>query len=299
MKNLIIPVDKDLNSTIKLNTNFPFIVSHDDLSEYVGGFVNWHKQSALEIAVVLEGSINVSVLEREETMVVGDGFLILPERLHTLKPNKDHKVAKYFTLIFEPHLLTGYKGSFFEQHYYLPALSRKETFFKFGVQEDWTKPVFDQMKWIYERFPNDTPEFQLAVQRIIQDIWIILWHNLMSMQREGVSTQHDTRILDMIEYLHNNYSSKFSLTDMAISSNVSRGECCRFFKKMMHMTISSYLMEYRISKAVGFLETTNLSISEISETVGFSSISYFIDSFKKKTKYSPLTYKKMLRKVQL
>lgn len=295
MKNRIVPVDKDLNSTFKLNPVFPFVLSRDDLSDYVGGFVNWHKQTALEIAIVLEGSINVTVLEREETMEVGDGFLILPERLHTLKPSKDAKAARYFTFIFEPVLLTGFKGSFFEHAFYSPALSKKKAFYKFNIQEKWTHPIYEQMKWVYDQEVEDSPAFQLNVQRILQDIWIILWNNLLFKEEEGERKQHNARILKMIEYLHTNYSSKFTLTDMATQSNVSRGECCRYFKKMMHMTISDYLMEYRVSKAIELLESTDISISEISETVGFSSQSYFIKSFKKKTRLSPLAYRKLLK----
>ncbi|WP_052421352.1 AraC family transcriptional regulator [Paenibacillus sp. FSL R7-0273] len=295
MKNLIIPVDMDLNSTIKLNPMYPFLLSRDDLSEYVGGFVNWHKQSAIEISIVLEGSINVTVLEREETMEVGDGFLILPERLHTLKPHKDAKVVKYFTFIFEPSLLTGFKGSFFEHAYYLPALSKQETFFKFNIQDKWTHPIFEQMKWAYDHESEGSPAFQLKVQRIIQDVWILLWNNLLSKEEDGSRKHHNSRILKMIEYLHTNYSSKFSLSDMATHCNVSRGECCRYFKKMMHMTISEYVMEFRVSKAVELLKSTDLAISEISESVGFSSQSYFIESFKKKMRLSPLAYRKFLK----
>jgi len=66
---------------------------------------------------------------------------------------------------------------------------------------------------------------------------------------------------------------------------------------MMHMTISDYLMEFRVSRAVELLESTDLTISEISETVGFNSQSYFIASFKKKTRLSPLAYKKLLKRV--
>lgn len=289
-----VPVDKDLNTLIKLDPAFPFIVYHDDLQEFTGGFVNWHKQTSLEIAVVLEGSLDVSVLEQEETMCVGDAFLILPERLHTVKPNPHHTAAKYYTLVFEPELLTGFKGSFFDRQYYTPALGRSETFFKFDTSQPWSQPVFDMLAWIYERFPDESPGFELAVQRRVQDIWLLLWEHLLSQVKEGAPQQHNTRILDMIEYLHTHYAAKFSLADMAAHSNISRGECCRFFKKMMHTTISEYLAEYRLAKALELLETTHLTITEISETVGFSSPSYFIQTFRQKTGYTPLAYRNLL-----
>ena len=39
-----IPVDNELNTLLKLNPEFPLAISHDDLSTYKNGFVNWHKQ---------------------------------------------------------------------------------------------------------------------------------------------------------------------------------------------------------------------------------------------------------------
>lgn len=128
--------------------------------------------------------------------------------------------------------------------------------------------------------------------RSLQDIWILLFENLISKQKDSIQNQHGAKLLSMIEYLHSSYNEKFSLSDMADKVNVSRGECCRFFKKMMHMTISQYLLEYRISKAIEMIEHTELTIAEISEEVGFSSNSFFIKSFRKKTGLTPLSYKK-------
>lgn len=287
-----VPVDSDLNALIKHDTAFPFAFYHDDLSNFVGGFVNWHKQSALEISVVLEGGVTVSVLEKEETVAEGEAFLILPKCLHMVRPSKGHKVARYFTLIFEPALLTGFKGSFFERAYYLPALTRKEQFFKFSDADAWSSFVFEQLYWVYERFPDDTPVFQLALQRKLQDIWIVLWEQLISKAKEGDWAQNSARILEMIDYLHEHYGHKFSLDDMASHAHVSRSECCRYFKRMMRMTISDFLKEYRLSAAAEFLENTEMTIAEIADAAGFSSASYFILSFRQKTGYTPLAYRR-------
>lgn len=51
---------------------------------------------------------------------------------------------------------------------------------------------------------------------------------------------------------------------------MSRNECCWYFKQMMNMTITEYLLEYRLSKAAELLETSGLSISEIAWKTGFA-----------------------------
>lgn len=104
------------------------------------------------------------------------------------------------------------------------------------------------------------------------------------------------KILDMISYIHDHYTEKFSLTDMAAHLAVSRSECSRYFKKAMHITISEYLLEYRLAQAVGLLETSTMNITEIAHAAGFCDASYFIRRFQEKLRCSPEKYRKQLYK---
>lgn len=96
----------------------------------------------------------------------------------------------------------------------------------------------------------------------------------------------------MIEYLRKNYQDKYSLSSIAEHLNISRGECCRHFKKCMRMTISEYLLEYRIGKACELLTNTDKRITDIAHTVGFESTSNFSMLFQKKTGKTPREYRK-------
>ncbi|MCM1212740.1 MAG: AraC family transcriptional regulator [Blautia sp.] len=71
---------------------------------------------------------------------------------------------------------------------------------------------------------------------------------------------------------------------------MSRNECCRYFKHMMNMTITEYLLEYRLSKAAALLESSDLSITEIAGQTGFCDVSYFIKMFRRKTGSTPKAY---------
>ena len=50
---------------------------------------------------------------------------------------------------------------------------------------------------------------------------------------------------------------------------------------MIHMTPWEYLLEYRLSRSLELLDKKDLSISEIAEMTGFSTVSYYITAFKK------------------
>lgn len=122
-------------------------------------------------------------------------------------------------------------------------------------------------------------------------IWLELCTKIFSADKAPKEHPQDVRILQMLEYLRKHYDRKFSLSDMADTFHISRGECCRFFKKMMGMTISEYLLEYRLTKSMELLNSTSLSITEIAHAVGFISSSNYSALFKEKTGYSPREYR--------
>jgi two-component system response regulator YesN len=58
------------------------------------------------------------------------------------------------------------------------------------------------------------------------------------------------------------------------------------------MHFSEHLNEIRILHAKRLLTTTGISISEISESIGYTDQSYFGKVFKKSTGHTPLEYRK-------
>ncbi|MGI5959681.1 MAG: AraC family transcriptional regulator [Massiliimalia sp.] len=291
MNPLVIPVDQNLNALLPIGTPaFPIQLFHDNLKNFTNGFVNWHRQKTIEISVVKKGAVLVQTLGREQKVCAGDGFLIFPGRLHAVKP-WGNQPAEYTTLIFDPVLLTGYRGSFWEEVYYLPYLGHGCLFF-WGACAD-AQPAFEKLSWIFSLWDSSlTPEKQLQIQRLLQDSWAVLADKIFSQQTIPESPAESRRLFDMVDYLHEHYQEKFSLTDMAAHICVSRGECSRFFKRMMHMTISEYLTEYRIAKSMELLEQGEQNITQIAESVGFSTVSYFICRFRQKVGQSPLAYQK-------
>ena len=66
----------------------------------------------------------------------------------------------------------------------------------------------------------------------------------------------------------------------------------RFFKKHTGMTCVDYINDYRMAKAIEFLQNKNLSVMEVSLLVGMHNISYFNRIFKKKYQMTPREYRK-------
>jgi AraC-like DNA-binding protein len=96
----------------------------------------------------------------------------------------------------------------------------------------------------------------------------------------------------MLSWIHLHYAEKIMLNDIARAGQLSRSECCRYFKRILNTTPLNYILEYRIQKSLFLLQQTDTSVTEVAYQVGFNSTSYFIDKFRKSMHMTPLAYKK-------
>lgn len=101
-------------------------------------------------------------------------------------------------------------------------------------------------------------------------------------------------VYSVCDYLSENCEKNISLDKLADHFFLSKYYLCRIFKEITNYTISEYINIHRILKAKNLLETTKLSISEISSMLGFESLTYFEKIFKTYTNLSPLRYRKTL-----
>lgn len=100
-------------------------------------------------------------------------------------------------------------------------------------------------------------------------------------------------ILKAIEYINSNIVNPIGIDSICEYVHLSKYHFCRNFKKATGMTVMQYILNTRIVLAKHMLEKGSLSIIEISELCGFSSISYFCRAFKEKTAMTPLQYKNL------
>lgn len=87
--------------------------------------------------------------------------------------------------------------------------------------------------------------------------------------------------------LDTHYASPFSLEYYEKLYQISRYRLCRDFSQAFHTPPLRYLTEKRISAAKKLLLTTDLSIQQISNRVGYDNVNHFIHLFKKNTGETP------------
>jgi AraC-like DNA-binding protein len=95
------------------------------------------------------------------------------------------------------------------------------------------------------------------------------------------------------QYIYAHLESEITLAELADLVHFHPNYFIRFFKKYFGTSPLKYVSNVRIERAKELLKTTALSITEISEQLGYSSAYHFSARFKEAVGYSPRSYRKL------
>lgn len=96
---------------------------------------------------------------------------------------------------------------------------------------------------------------------------------------------------EAITFIEHNYQKDITVEDMAAFCSLNRSYFGKIFKDVVFTTPQDFLIRYRMTKACELLETTNHSIGDISQKVGYPSQLHFSRAFKKVYGVSPREWK--------
>ncbi len=91
----------------------------------------------------------------------------------------------------------------------------------------------------------------------------------------------------ILEHIEENYYRKITLQELARHCSYNPSYFSRIFKDCTGKTISQYITETRMNKAVGILLETNLSIEDIGYSIGYKDKKQFYSVFKEYTGSTP------------
>ena len=97
------------------------------------------------------------------------------------------------------------------------------------------------------------------------------------------------------EYLDEHVCEKITLDELVFMFGTNKTTLCSDFKKCYGMTVQAYADKLRLREARRRLREGKENITQISQSLGFSSVHYFCRFFKKHMNQSPLEYIKTVK----
>lgn len=119
---------------------------------------------------------------------------------------------------------------------------------------------------------------------------------LIAMVRDSIVQKNsndgtaESKMAEIRGYIDEHYKEKIQLDRLCFLFGTNKTTLCQCFKRLYGATVLDYINGLRIKEAKRLLCEQELSITRISEQLGFNSIHYFCRLFKKETGKPPTEY---------
>ncbi len=103
--------------------------------------------------------------------------------------------------------------------------------------------------------------------------------------------QDSTNTADcLLSYIHDNYAQNVTNESLSNAFGYHAGHLNRLMKNATGMSMHQYLLNYRIERAIAYLQSEHKTVSETCYLCGFKDLAHFSKCFKLKTGYPPSHY---------
>lgn len=255
-----------------------------------------HYHEYIEILYPLQGDYYVLLNGEEFSLREHSMFIVNSLEPHVTKPARDDD-RTLLCIKFMPQVLYSANQSVTEIEYTIPYVFQQFgdiRLFERELLEDTIIP--DEFEYVRLEKERNAFGFELALRSVVLRIftWILrYWHDRAENQSiPSLNSNASKTVRRIREYVDQNYADA-TLAGAAEACGLSYSYFSRVFKRYMKMSFSDYVNLTRTNHALRLLATTDMSITEIAYSVGFSSSSYFIQTFQKHKHISPNKFRMM------
>lgn len=272
--------------------DYPFQVHNTELTNGLSLYPHVH--SELEITCITKGQ-GIFCINGQDYPVNKGTLLVIPsEAIHLAYPTMNEP-ASFFSIVFSPACFCLDGNNRIYTKYIAPILERRRLFPEYlcGSNKGLTDNQYSDI-WRAAREVESAalvPDGELLTQGALLRLWYLLFQLSTEQSVTAAADLRSLRLKDSIDYMHANFSSHISISDLASIAHMSEGHFSRTFKDYMKMSPLNYLIKIRIRESAKLLKDSSLPIGEIALSCGFNDFSYFGRHFKREMKCSPRKYR--------
>lgn len=254
-----------------------------------------HTHNFFEIAFVLQGSLTHFIESEKNTLNRGDVFILAPNTEHSVCTYSDDAILINVLVrnsLFEQHFLNIIPNDYIMRSFFANALYsiNKSPYLIFRTGDDprLAEYVINLLNECNENRPYKDTLLNLMVSLLF--IFLLREHEqdvVIPQLNEGSITD---KVLVILDYMEHNYAD-ITLKQMAEFFSYSERQLSRIIKTATGKNYEALIRDLRMRRAKELLEYSDLSISEISDSLGYYDTSNFRQAFKKYYRTTPADYR--------
>lgn len=245
-----------------------------------------HTHPFTELFYVVDGKGEFNIQGQRFPVKPNDFVIINPQVEHTELSSPDEPLE---------YIVLGINGLSFSN---LTPVSEGGHPFSFFNLRDEQKDILRYLNAMVQEATSQQMSYELVCHNLLEILLIkILRHQHFDLE-VGKQSKATKDISFIKHYLETYYHESIQLEDLASMTHLSRFYISHSFKKEIGMSPMEYLIDIRIKESKILLRTTNYSISQVADIVGFTTPTYFSKQFRKSTGISPTDYREQFQGVK-
>ena len=245
-----------------------------------------HTHPFTELFYVVDGKGEFNIQGQRFPVKANDFVIINPQVEHTELSSPDEPLE---------YIVLGIRGLSFSP---LTPVSEGGPPFSFFNLRDEQKDILRYLNAMVQEATSQQMSYELVCHNLLEILLIkILRHQHFDLE-VGKQSKATKDISFIKHYLETYYHESIQLEDLASMTHLSRFYISHSFKKEIGMSPMEYLIDIRIKESKILLRTTNYSISQVADIVGFTTPTYFSKQFRKSTGISPTDYREQFQGVK-
>lgn len=244
------------------------------------GSTSLHCHNFYEFFIVTSGTVIHEINGEEHCLKKGTLYMIRPEDKHRIKPADEGAIHMNISVV--PQKLEQIcEGLNISEKDFLRCKAKVRLA---GDEFEFFRKRAERISFL--EYQNDE-RFHIIICELVSQAVSIIFKNSVF----GKNEQPEW-FTDVLDKIHSPEYCACRAEDVYKLASFSPSVMVEYFKKFTGKTVNEYIRTIKINRACDFLKESDISIVELSNMLGYSSLSHFNRVFKEYTGLTPAAYRK-------
>ncbi len=244
-----------------------------------GGIQPSHSHKYLEILYFLSGKGKISFGKKSIDISPNTIVILNSEVIHSPQASENTDI-EFFSLLIDNINIS-----------FLPPNTLSENLYEHKTFDNCDNKIYKLLVQMIEELASSKEGCYIALKGLVFQLFTEIVR--LPDKVAPVKHKYNEIALKVKTYIDNNFIKEFNIDFLADMVFVNKFYLIHIFKRTFNVSPMQYLTAVRMQKAQTLLRSTNIPITEISQTCGYDNPVYFSEQFKKTIGTTPSIFRKI------